>query len=395
MFEFLKKLTRAASATSTTSVALDSSARSIAQADSKGQPTPVQTDEKRIDGSNSNSEHLTAQHGLDALHPKIVQVNNLTVEDITRRFAYKVDLRAPVEQLEQSLRECRANLESLSARHEDALARLRLPIESAVKEKLDAEAAAIRPQLERQIADLELELALAPLDLRFRRLKMDWLALRNWSEKHSCGLPAFAMIKVQEGTFWLQAQWYCRLGSPWCSASVPESLWKHFDFEPLRQVAGKMSERGWCDLEFSNISLAARFACGLPPYVREGIIQEANQFEAMYIVSKAPEWKRFFPSEATKVAQAEPVTGIRHLLIGQKLDRFWLLKAFDGLECKELVASTFPQPAQNMSGINEQSKRPGISASQSQDQTPSILEDLKRKLNSELDDHWRDVGGSG
>jgi hypothetical protein len=341
------------------------------------------------------AKHTAPESGyLDSRWAEYEQNHQMTVSDVVRQFARKVQLRTPAQIVEE-IEYCRANLQRIDIRHADAVKRLLLPIEAALKEELDRQTGSMAADLERRLETLYGELAAAKIDERYQRLDMGFLQLCGWSSHYGCALPLFAMIDVRSDLFWLQSRAASGRGQIENSSSLPEKLWEQFDFEPLEVVSRKLCEKRLGPKSGSTVSLIARFAGALPRHIRELLSEQVAQFHALYLVVKAPDWN-ILPHQASLREDADAVTGISMLVVGRNGDNYWLLTTFDPIGADEYVKSALISSEKMSAGGGSPTDSAKDSEGRAMSRTPSLLQDMKKRAKGgDLEHFWRDLGAGG
>jgi hypothetical protein len=260
-----------------------------------------------------------------------VEAGFIAIDQLTPKFTSSANHRTP-QVIQEEIAQQEALKQELQTRHQTAVKQL-LPVEAALKEDLDKEHNRLSHECWRKINELNRELVPARIDEKYQRIDMSFLSRRKWSEKYKCALPLFAVFDIKSDSCQLTSQisrddWH-RFHDSLSSAPV---LAKHFNFEPLR----KMAQEAFNQHRYYGVSatITARFTGAIPQPVRDRIRQATGDFDAILLVTEAPEW------ELSLKPIPQPITR-DPLVIGQKGENFWLITAFDTTPAEEYVKREF------------------------------------------------------
>lgn len=217
----------------------------------------------------------------------------------------------------------------------DSLTRKR---DSQIAER-DKQTAEMVQRLNARLGELDQEMAAQPLDAQFDRIDMGFLRMRKAGPGSQRGLPLFAVFTPDDPI----CQLSCKGHKPHRSTQIamttsasPQILEQYVstNLQQLQDFVGnhmRQSEynRSWYEYTVTG-KYTAEFTGVIPQEVREVIRKSRKQFDHIYIVTEAPEWKPSLEETAIlRVPVGDP------LVIGEKAGLFWLINAFDTTPAEE------------------------------------------------------------
>ncbi|MBX9666765.1 MAG: hypothetical protein K2X93_04060 [Candidatus Obscuribacterales bacterium] len=199
-------------------------------------------------------------------------------------------------------------------------------------QQLERDCAAACQTLDAQIALLNIDNNVRPIDAQFPRIDMSFLEQKRTIPGKSFQMPKFAMFSIDNPKCALSARSTYGHETP-ASTSTPAIFAKLADLSVLCQYALDQRYRyGYHSLE---VKAEATFKGAIPATVRAVLVDAKKTFQQVYLVNE-PEWT----VDEVAIPFVPPVDP---LVIGFRDGIFWLIASFDTTPAEEYIRREFTQ----------------------------------------------------